>query len=67
MDAKTKARIMDATKVRRVLARLATDTGFADVRVIQRSLEQFAREAGVPEEHLPQFGGAGARFLLARR
>jgi SAM-dependent methyltransferase len=43
--------------------------GFADVRVLRRDLEQFAREAGVPEEHLPLFAappGQGARFLVCR-
>ncbi len=50
------------------LERLARDAGFERVTVIRRDLEKFAREAGVPEEHLPLFsGGPGARFLLARR
>jgi ubiquinone/menaquinone biosynthesis C-methylase UbiE len=49
------------------LVELATEAGFDGVRVIQRSLEQFAREVGVPEEHLALFGGTGARFLLARK
>jgi hypothetical protein len=35
----------------------------------RRDLEPFAREVGVPEEHLALFAGSenGARFLLARR
>jgi len=51
------------------LAELGRRAGFADVRVVRRDLERFAREAGVPEEHLALFAGAGqgARFLLARR
>jgi len=50
------------------LAKLAIDAGFAEVRVVQRNLESYAREAGVPEEHLALFGGGpGARFLLARK
>ncbi len=49
---------------------LARRAGFDEVRVVRRDLEPFAREAGVPEEHLPLFAagtGGGARFLLARR
>ncbi len=49
------------------LERLAQEAGFDGVNVIQRNLEPFAREAGVPEEHLPLFAGPGARFLLARK
>lgn len=41
--------------------------GFAAVRVVRRSMEEHAREAGVPEEHVPLFAGPGGRFLLARR
>ena len=49
------------------LAALGRDAGFDDVRVEKRDLEQFAREAGVPEEHLPLFRGPDTRFLLARK
>jgi SAM-dependent methyltransferase len=49
------------------LARQGREAGFAEVRVVRRSLEAYAREAGVPEEHLPLFGGAGSPFLLARK
>jgi SAM-dependent methyltransferase len=51
------------------LERLGRDAGFEDVRVIRRDLEPYAREAGVPEEHLWLFAGKdnGARFLLAQR
>lgn len=50
------------------LADLALRAGFADVRVIRRDLEPFAREGEVPREHLALFkGDPGARFLLARR
>lgn len=48
------------------LERLARDAGFGDVHVVRRDVEQFAREAGVPEEHLPLFAGPGEQFLLAR-
>jgi SAM-dependent methyltransferase len=48
------------------LERLGRDAGFETVRVERRSLEAFAREAGVPEEHLSLFEGEGPRFLLAR-
>jgi SAM-dependent methyltransferase len=49
------------------LAQLARDAGFADARVERRRLYEFAREAGVPEEHLPLFDGPGAPFLFATR
>ena len=49
------------------LARLGRDAGFEKVQVVRRDLERFAREAGVPEEHLALFAGPGARFLLARK
>jgi SAM-dependent methyltransferase len=49
------------------LERLAREAGFADVRVVRRDLEPFAREVGVPAEHLPLFAGRGAQFLLVRR
>jgi len=49
------------------LAHLGRAAGFVDVRVVRRDLEGFAREVGVPEEHLTLFSGPGARFLLARR
>jgi SAM-dependent methyltransferase len=49
---------------------LGRRAGFVGVRVLRRDLEPFAREAGVPTEHLPLFAAGkdgGARFLLARR
>jgi SAM-dependent methyltransferase len=49
------------------LAELGLKSGFAEVQVVRRNLEPFAREAGIPEEHLPLFAGPGARFLLARK
>jgi SAM-dependent methyltransferase len=50
------------------LADLARRAGFDDVTVVRRDLEPFAREGGVPEEHLALFkGDPGARFLLARK
>jgi SAM-dependent methyltransferase len=48
------------------LAALGREAGFQDVEVVRRDLEAFAREAGVPDEHLPLFSGA-TRFLLGRR
>ena len=48
------------------LADLGRQAGFEEVRVVRRSLDLFAREAGVPEEHLPLFAG-GTPFLLARK
>jgi SAM-dependent methyltransferase len=49
------------------LARLALDAGFDDAKVVRRDLLPFAREVGVPEEHLPLFAKAPAPFLLATR
>lgn len=49
------------------LRALAIAAGFSDARVERRDLEQYARESGVPEEHLPIFRGAGAPFLYARK
>jgi SAM-dependent methyltransferase len=50
------------------LEALGRAAGFEKVRVIRRNLAPFAREAGVPEEHLPLFDGEpGARFLLAQK
>ena len=49
---------------------LAREAGFLEVRVVRRDLQPFAREAGVPEEHLPLFAAGesgGARFLIARK
>jgi SAM-dependent methyltransferase len=49
------------------LGNLGRDAGFPHVRVVRRNLEQYAREAGVPEEAMPLFAGPGSRFLLARK
>jgi len=49
------------------LEQLACDAGFEEVRVVRRDVEQFAREAGIPEEHLPLYAGPGEQFLLARK
>jgi SAM-dependent methyltransferase len=49
------------------LAQLARGAGFDDVHVIHRDLEPFAREAGVPEEHLMLFAGPTTRFLIAHK
>ena len=49
------------------LENLARKAGFKNVRVARRDLEKFAREVGVPEEHLPLFAGAGTRFLFATK
>jgi SAM-dependent methyltransferase len=48
------------------LERLGREAGFAAVEVVRRDLEAFAREVGMPEEHVPLFAG-GTTFLLARR
>jgi SAM-dependent methyltransferase len=49
------------------LRRLAEQAGFAKAEVVRRDLEPFARQAGVPQEHLTLFAGAGAPFLLAQK
>jgi SAM-dependent methyltransferase len=49
------------------LKALGREAGFEAVQVERRSLERFAREAGVPEEALPLFAGEGPRFLFARK
>ena len=45
---------------------LALDAGFAEARVVRRNLLEYAREAGVPEEHLALFENP-APFLIARK
>ena len=49
------------------LQRLGQEAGFQDARVVRRELEQFARESGVPPEHIVLFSGPGAPFLLGRK
>ena len=49
------------------LRQLATDAGYTGVRVEPWDLEPFAREVGVPPEHVPLFSGSPARFLIARK
>ena len=49
------------------LRQLARDAGFDNAKVVWRELLPFARQAGVPEEHLALFAGAGAPFLLAQK
>lgn len=48
------------------LEQLGRAAGFTRVSVVQRDLEGYAREAGVPEEIVPLFKG-GTRFLVARK
>ncbi len=47
--------------------RLALAAGFDRATVVRRDLEPFARQVGVPEEHLALFAGPGTPFLLAYR
>ncbi|HSL68885.1 MAG TPA: methyltransferase domain-containing protein [Longimicrobiales bacterium] len=49
------------------LESLGRAAGFESVQVIRRDLELFAREAGVPEEHLALFAGPTTRFLVAHK
>ncbi len=46
---------------------LGRRAGFERVTVARKDLEPFAREAGVPDEHLPLFAGPNTRFLLGRK
>lgn len=46
------------------LEELGRAAGFSAVRVVRRPMEAYAREAGVPDEHLFLFAGPGGRFLL---
>jgi SAM-dependent methyltransferase len=48
------------------LGSIAHQAGFRSVSVVHRDLEAYAREAGVPEEHLSLFAG-GTPFLFARK
>jgi SAM-dependent methyltransferase len=48
------------------LAALGRDAGFATVRVAHHDLAGFAREVGVPEEHVPLFEGV-TRVLVCNR
>lgn len=59
----SRLRFYDADELRD----LAVASGFTDARVERRDLEQYAREAGVPEEALALFHGAGTSFLFARK
>ncbi len=49
------------------LQQMAEAAGFASAIVVRRDLFAFARQAGVPEEHLELFAGPGAPFLLAQK
>jgi len=52
------------------LEALGRKAGFGEVKVVRRDMEQYARDAGVPEFALPLFKAGkdgGARFLLARK
>ena len=49
------------------LRQLARDAGFDNAKVVRRELLPFARQAGVPVEHLALFAGPGAPFLLAQK
>jgi SAM-dependent methyltransferase len=49
------------------MQQLAIVAGFDEVVVVRRDLEPFARQAGVPTEHLALFAVADTPFLLARK
>jgi SAM-dependent methyltransferase len=47
--------------------RIAQEAGFTQAQVVRRDLEPFARQVGIPEEHLALFAGPGTSFLLAQK
>jgi SAM-dependent methyltransferase len=49
------------------LMHLAREAGFVDVRVERPNLEPFAREAGVPEEHIQAFSGREGQLTIAMK
>ncbi len=49
------------------LGELARKAGFVEARVERPDFEPFAREVGVPEEHLSLFAGRAGQLLLARK
>jgi SAM-dependent methyltransferase len=49
------------------LEALGREAGFEHVEVVHRDLEPYARQAGVPEEHVALFAGPTTRFLVGRR
>lgn len=49
------------------LRNLAKEAGFEQFTVLQRNLERFARETGIPQEHLSLFKGHASRFLYASK
>ncbi|HET8840427.1 MAG TPA: methyltransferase domain-containing protein [Ktedonobacteraceae bacterium] len=49
------------------LKELAEEAGFGKAQVVRRKLEPYARQVGVPQEHLALFAGPGSPFLLAQK
>jgi len=49
------------------LESMGRSAGFGIVQVLRKDLGPFAREAGIPDEHLPLFEGSKARFLIATK
>ena len=49
------------------LERIARDAGFAEIEVTRPDEAGYAREAGVPEEHIALFEGRGGQLLVAER
>jgi SAM-dependent methyltransferase len=49
------------------LQQLAEKAGFAKAIVVRRDLEPFAKQVGIPAEHLTLFAGPGTSFLLAQK
>ncbi len=47
------------------LVSMARKAGFSSARVERPDLSAFAREVGIPEEHLTLFAGRGSQLLLA--
>lgn len=45
--------------------KIATEAGFRTVDILKIDLEPYARDAGIPEEHIPLFSGSPSLFLSA--
>ncbi len=47
------------------LEKLTRQAGFSTIKILETDLGPYAREAGIPEEHLPLFSAYKSRFIKA--